>query len=158
MCCMLCTELYFGYEYWCYIYHNISYTVYCCVMWALPLCALSTAASYVTCCVLPHVLCLRYCYFTYCILCTAICLYCGHYFALYMYAVLPCALCHGYCCFMYCMWCVSTTDILLHCASRHGYFLLMLCLCASLLYMIIDHGVANDCTDVISLVYILLIS
>ena len=29
----------------------------------------------------------------------------------------------------------------------------MLCLCATLLYVIIDHRAANDCTDVISLIY-----
>ena len=45
-------------------------------------------------------------------------------------------------------WYHTTTDLLLHLVSRQGYFLLMLCMCAALLYVTIDHGADNDCTDV----------
>ena len=72
-CCVLTC---FGYGYWCYIY-----------IYGVLLCAMGTATlyfehcytctSYVACCVLPHVVCLRHCCCTYCILCTAICLCMG---------------------------------------------------------------------------------
>ena len=48
---------------------------------------------------------------------------------------------------MYGMQCVNTTDILLH------YFLLMFVLVSNTALHDIDHGAANDCTDVISLIY-----
>ena len=102
-------------------------------------CALGIATLHIVYCVLPFV-----CTVGIALLCTCM-LYCHVLCA--MGSAASCIACD-----------VLVPQILLHCASRHGYFLLMLCLCASLLYVTIDHGAANDCTDVISLVYILLIS
>ena len=50
---------------------------------------------------------------------------------------------------------ISTTSHISSCicASRHGYFLQMLYLSAPL---VIDNGAAYDCTNVISLIYTLL--
>ena len=123
-----------------YTWHNICstcsficcmlYTVKCYVPWALLLYILYTVYCHLF--VLWALLCFVVTCMLYC------CMLCAMDTVMY---------------FMYCMWCVSTTDILLHCASRQGYFLLMVCLCATLLYVIIDHGVPNDCTDIISLIY-----
>ena len=77
--------------------------------------------------------------------------------------VLPCAvstavLCQGHCCSIYCMLCTDACFVswalLLH--VLHGYFLQMSYLSAPLLYMVIDNGAVYDCTDVISLIYILI--
>ena len=89
------------------------YNVYCCVPWALPLCALGITASLlhseycctfcvlgiaashiIIHCVLPNI----------CAVGTAVLCECT-------YSVLPHALCHGHCCFNYCMWCVSATGM-----------------------------------------------
>ena len=111
------------------------------------------APSYVACCVLPNVLCIRHCCFSYCILCTANCLCHGHCCALYMHAVQPYALYHEHCCFMYCICDMLVPQIYCYIVPAG-----MLLLADVVLVCNSAHGAANDCTDVISLIYILLIS
>ena len=105
---------------WILVLH-ISHNVYCCVLWVLPLCALSTIASLLHA-MYCHVFCALGIAASFIIHSVLPCLCRGHNFALCMYSVMLHALFHGYCCLMYCMWCVSTTDILLNCASIHVAF------------------------------------
>ena len=107
----------------CFIYCTLC-TAECIVLWALLLCAKDTVASYVVCCVLPHVLCHGHCCFKKCMLCVAVCLCCGHchlmpsalrfiYCMLYIYyrmfsSLGIAALLQGHCCFICHILCTAT--------------------------------------------------
>ena len=103
-CCSIsyvpCTDVCLGYGYWLYVYYKLCSAV--ChrdchfVPWGMLL--------HMVYAVFCHMFsAFRHYCLTNCILCTAICLCCGHCYALCMYVVGLLALSHKHCCSIYCI-------------------------------------------------------